>query len=68
MTVTEVHEENSSQEGRRRFLELLQERGIERPRLKILPVFQIGAEAERSSAYESWQRLADDDLPSELFA
>ena len=31
--------------------------GIERPRLKILPVFQIGAEAERAGAYESWQRL-----------
>lgn len=65
MTVTEVHEENSSQEGRKRFLELLQERGIERPRLKILPVFQIGAEAERSSTYESWQRLADHDPGTE---
>ncbi len=61
MTVTEVHRENGSDEGRRRFLELLRQRGIERPRLKVLPVFQIGAEAERSGAYESWQRLGEDD-------
>lgn len=61
MTVTEVHRANSTQEGRQRFLELLQSRGISRPRLKILPVFQIGAEAERSQAYESWQRLGEMD-------
>ncbi len=63
LTVTEVYRENTSNEGRERFLELLRERGIERPRLKVLPVFQIGAEAERSGAYESWQRLRDDDAP-----
>lgn len=65
MTVTEVHQENGTQEGRRRFLSLLQERGIARPRLKILPVFQIGAEAERSGAYAEWQRLATEDVGSE---
>ena len=63
MTVTEVHQENASAEGRLRFLELLRELGIERPRLKVLPVFQIGAEAERSGAYESWQQLGSDDAP-----
>ncbi len=61
MTVTAVHQENASAEGRLRFLDLLRERGIERPRLKVLPVFQIGAEAERSGAYESWQQLAEGD-------
>lgn len=61
MTVTEVHAENGSNAGRQRFLELLKERGIERPRLKVLPVFQLGAEAERSGAYASWQRLREDD-------
>jgi sulfatase maturation enzyme AslB (radical SAM superfamily) len=64
LTVTEVHRQNASADGRRRFLELLRERGIERPRLKILPVFHIGAEAERSGAYESWQLLAADDAPN----
>lgn len=59
MTVTEVHRENGSDVGRQRFLELMRERGVERPRLKILPVFQIGAEAERSGAYETWQHLQE---------
>ena len=65
MTVTEVHQENGTNEGRNRFLELLRERGIARPRLKILPVFQIGAEAERGGAYESWQSLASAEAPEE---
>ncbi len=65
ITVTEVHQENASRDGRRRFLDLLRERGIERPRLKVLPVFQIGAEAERSGAYESWQRLSEGDTDGE---
>ena len=63
LTVTEVHAENASREGRTRFFELLRELGIERPRLKILPVFQLGAEAERSGAYQSWQQLAEGDAP-----
>jgi MoaA/NifB/PqqE/SkfB family radical SAM enzyme len=62
LTVTEVHSENASKTGRQRFLELLRELGIDRPRLKILPIFKIGAEAERSGAYESWQKLAEDDV------
>ena len=61
LTVTEVHSENASREGRERFFALLRELGIDRPRLKILPVFKIGAEAERSGAYESWQKLAEGD-------
>ena len=65
MTVTEVHQENGTRQGRQRFLELLQERGIARPRLKILPVFQLGAEAERSGAYEEWQVLASGDAAAE---
>lgn len=63
LTVTEVHEENASPEGKERFFELLRGLGIEKPRLKILPVFQIGAEAERGGAYESWQRLREGDVP-----
>lgn len=57
ITVTEVHERNSTHEGKQRFFDLLRQLGIERPRLKILPVFHIGAEAVRGGAYESWQRL-----------
>ncbi len=65
ITVTEVYSENGSREGRTRFFELLTELGIEKPRLKILPVFRIGAEAERGGAYESWQRLRDGDALEE---
>lgn len=61
ITVTEVHRENATADGKARFFELLRELGIEKPRLKILPVFQIGAEAERGGAYESWQVLRSGD-------
>lgn len=62
ITVTEVHSDNSSDAGKQRFFDLLAELGVSRPRLKILPVFQIGAEAGRGRAYESWQRLRSGDL------
>jgi hypothetical protein len=64
ITVTEVHDENGSVTGKKRFFELLRELGITKPRLKILPVFQIGAEAERGGAYEGWQRLRECDAPA----
>ncbi len=63
LTVTEVHEENASDEGKARFFELLRGLGITKPRLKLLPIFQIGAEAERGGAYETWQRLREGDVP-----
>lgn len=63
ITVTEVSPETSTDEGKERFFQLLRSLGIDRPRLKILPLFHIGAEAERGGAYESWQRLRDGDAP-----
>jgi sulfatase maturation enzyme AslB (radical SAM superfamily) len=57
LTVTEVHDEVASDTGKERLFELLRGLGIDKPRLKVLPVFRIGAEAERGGAYESWQRL-----------
>jgi MoaA/NifB/PqqE/SkfB family radical SAM enzyme len=62
LTVTEACKEAGTDAGKARFFELLGELGIERPRLKVLPVFQIGAEAERGGAYESWQRLRDGEV------
>ena len=62
ITVTEVLDQNGSEEGKRRFFGLLGSLGIDKPRLKILPVFRIGAEAERGGAYESWQRLREADV------
>lgn len=63
ITVTEVSEGTAGDAGKERFFGLLRSLGIERPRLKILPVFHIGAEAERGGAYESWQRLREEDAP-----
>jgi MoaA/NifB/PqqE/SkfB family radical SAM enzyme len=63
ITVTEVHDENGSVVGKKRFLDLLRRLGVRKPRLKFLPVFHIGAEAERGGAYESWQRLRAIDAP-----
>ena len=63
ITVTEARDENGSVSGKERFFALLREMGISKPRLKILPVFRIGAEAERTGAYESWQRLRGGDVP-----
>ncbi len=63
ITVTEVHRESGTDQGKSRFFELLKGLGIDKPRLKILPVFQIGAEAERGGAYEAWQRLREGDAP-----
>lgn len=57
ITVTEVCGEAKTDLGKERFFRLLRGLGIDRPRLKVLPVFQTGAEAERGGAYESWQRL-----------
>ncbi len=65
ITVTEVHDDNGTVGGKERFFELLRELGIEKPRLKILPVFHIGAEADRGGAYESWQRLREVDAPQQ---
>ena len=65
ITVTEVHDENGSVSGKQQFFELLKEHGISKPRLKILPVFQIGAEAERGGAYQDWQRLRQGDVTAE---
>ena len=67
ITVTEVHDQNSSAAGKQRFFALLRGLGIAQPRLKILPLFRIGNEADRGGAYESWQRLHAEDAPADGF-
>lgn len=57
ITVTEAAEGIASSEGRARFLELIRSFGFERPRLKVLPLFRIGAEASRTRAYADWERI-----------
>jgi hypothetical protein len=67
ITVTEVHGENATGEGKERFFALLRELGLTKPRLKVLPVFKIGAEVARAGAYESWQRLSGSEAPEDAW-
>jgi len=57
ITVTEAAEGVGSAEGRARFLDLIRSFGFTKPRLKVLPLFRIGAEAARTRAYEDWERI-----------
>ena len=58
ITVTTAAEGVASSEGRARFLDLIRSFGFERPRLKVLPLFRIGAEERRTRAYQDWERLS----------
>ena len=62
ITVTTCHAELGADEGRLRFVELLAERGFERPRLKFLSPFKIGREERRAGGYMPSERLTEDDL------
>jgi AdoMet-dependent heme synthase len=57
ITVTTAAEGVASAEGRTRFLELIRSFGFDRPRLKVLSLFRIGAEEQRTRAYEAWETL-----------
>ena len=59
ITVTEAAEGVATSEGRARFLDLIRSFGFDKPRLKVLPLFRIGAEAARTRAYEDWERVAE---------
>jgi len=52
-------------ELRERYVRMLREAGLRRPRLKLLPLFRLGREAARSRGYEPVESLAD--LPEESF-
>ena len=57
LTVTEVCDEVAADDGKERFFELLRSVGVTQPRLKVLPLFKIGAEVDRDGSYADWQRL-----------
>jgi molybdenum cofactor biosynthesis enzyme MoaA len=59
ITVTTAAEGVASAEGRMRFLDVIRGFGFDRPRLKVLSLFRIGAEEQRTRAYEEWERLTD---------
>ena len=62
ITVTEAADGVRTDEGRKRFLELIRSWGFQKPRLKTLPLFRIGAEEKRTRAYQDWERLTSDYL------
>ena len=57
ITVTEAADGVRGDEGRARFLELIRSIGFTKPRLKVLPLFRIGAEEKRTRAYADWERI-----------
>jgi molybdenum cofactor biosynthesis enzyme MoaA len=62
ITVTTAAEGVAGADGRRRFLEIVRGFGLERPRLKVLSLFRIGAEAHRSRPYAGHERLSEEML------
>lgn len=62
ITVTEAAEGVATKEGRERFLNLIRSFGFDRPRLKVMPLFRIGAEAQRSRPYDPWEQITPEML------
>ena len=60
VTVTEAATGVGGVDGRARFLDLLRSVGLSRPRLKVLPLWRIGAEAGRARGYQTWERLSSE--------
>lgn len=58
LTVTEVCEEAATSSGRAALLEKLKAFGLDRPRLKVMPLLRLGAEAARSRGYGPEETLA----------
>lgn len=65
ITVTEAAEGVASSEGRARFLARLRDWGLERPRLKVLPLWRLGGEATRTAGYAPDARLSEDEVTPE---
>ena len=62
ITVTTAAVGIESGDGRGRFLDLIRGFGFARPRLKVLPLFRIGAEEQRTRAYADWERISSEML------
>jgi sulfatase maturation enzyme AslB (radical SAM superfamily) len=62
ITVTEACEEAAGSAGRGLLLERLRDMGLDRPRLKVMPLLRLGAEAARTRGYAEEETLAGMDL------
>ncbi len=65
VTVTEACEGVAAAAGRERFLDWARSIGLSRPRLKVLSLFRIGAEAGRLRGYAPYETLAGRTLSPE---
>jgi len=65
ITVTEAAAGVGTGEGRARFLRRLRELGVDRPRLKVLPLWRLGAEALRTAGYLPGALLEEDGVTPE---
>jgi MoaA/NifB/PqqE/SkfB family radical SAM enzyme len=65
LTVTAACEGAATDDGRQRFLELLRGMGLPHPRLKVMPLLRLGAEASRARGYEPWETLRGRALTAE---
>jgi molybdenum cofactor biosynthesis enzyme MoaA len=57
LTVTRIHDDQDEAELVRGFAALLRAQGYHRPRLKLLPMLRIGAEASRCRGYHPEERV-----------
>jgi molybdenum cofactor biosynthesis enzyme MoaA len=64
VTVTQSTDQEPSR-FRECYLEMLRVAGVARPRLKVLPMFQLGREVSRTRGYRAAETLAD--LPAQAF-
>jgi MoaA/NifB/PqqE/SkfB family radical SAM enzyme len=62
ITVTTAATGVETSEGRARFLAIIRGFGFTKPRLKVLPLFRIGAEETRTHGYDEWERITPDML------
>jgi molybdenum cofactor biosynthesis enzyme MoaA len=62
LTVTGACEGAGSDAGRARFLAFLGSLGLAKPRLKVMPLLRLGAEADRTRPYEEWESLRGETL------
>jgi AdoMet-dependent heme synthase len=58
VTVTQTTDEEA-EAFRERYLEMLRAAGLTRPRLKVLPMFRLGREVERTRGYQPIESLAE---------
>jgi AdoMet-dependent heme synthase len=65
VTVTDACEGALSSQGRAALLSFLKRCGLEQPRLKVMPLLRLGAEATRTRAYAEWESLRGRTLSGE---